>query len=69
MTYFMGQKLVSTQQARLMNKTYEILKPLTIEQLREMKYYSYRFTDQYYWALFMYCIYETIRRKKEGVWK
>ena len=62
------EKLVSTAQARLMNKTYEIMKPMTIEQLEDAKFFAYQFTDEYYYAIYLYCIHETIRRKKLGVW-
>jgi len=61
-------KLVSTSQARLMNKTYELMKPMTIEELERAKLFAYRFTDQYYYAIYMYCVHETIRRKRNKIW-
>ena len=63
------EKLVSTEQAKLMNKTYELLKPMTVEELETAKFYAYKFTDQYYYAVYLYCIHETIRRKNKGEWQ
>lgn len=62
-------KLVSTAQAKLMNQTYEILKPMSVEELRKAVFFAYQFTDDYYYAIYLYCIHETIRRKKKGIWK
>jgi len=62
------EKLVSTEQAKLMNKTYEILKPMTIEELEDAKFYSHIFNDDYYYAIYMYCLHETIRRKHLNIW-
>lgn len=59
--------MTSTSQANLMNKTYEILKPMTIEELKKAKSYSYEFTG-YYLGIYMHCIDETIRRKQLKIW-
>ena len=62
------EKLTPTSQAKLMNKTYEILKTMNIEELKRSKYLAYQFTDEYYYAIYMYCVHETIRRKQLNIW-
>lgn len=60
--------IVPTSQAKLMNKTYDILKVMTVPELNQAKILAYKFTDDYYYAIYMYCIHETIRRKEQGIW-
>jgi hypothetical protein len=57
--------MTSTVTCELMNKIYEILKPMSIAQLQEAQA-IYQSESMHIAA---YCCHETIRRKRKGIWQ
>ena len=62
-------KVTPTKMCKMMNKAYEVLKTMTVEQLERAKDKAYtEFTVTSERELFLYQCNETIRRKTKGSW-
>jgi len=59
--------MTSISTCKFMNEIYEILKPLTVDQIREMER-ELGTKSNAQAPIALYCCNETIRRKKAGVW-